>query len=794
MANNDLQMPNLLAPAEEKEKKEYGLKYAKYIHSFYKKYGSRDMFYNAREEYRRNIQYAQGNQSIDQYKKRMNIWDTKDSSWVNLDWSVRNYATKRVNVAIDMLMSEQYEPGFNAVDPIAINQKKELKAKMKAFMENKKFIESLGIATNFVPEEFRDKLPQFSDELEVNMNMDYKHRYEMEMEVGVSLCLEANNYDQIKKEMAYDFVVLGPSALRCELDSNGFPKIIYIDPSKLIVPFSKYEDFRDITFAGHLDEISIHDLRQLAGRQFSDDEYQDIHHRYNSSRLDDDDQVKDTYGTSPESPKIKVMHFSFLSDNEDVFERNQDRYGNTKFRKLKDNNRGTGKGFEDKVNESGVPYRDNGKYQVFRERYKVVYEGYWIVGSDYVFNYGLKTNMEVNKFNLTETRLPYHIFAPIMKNGKVVSLMHQMRPKLDDIQHIVLRIQHTIASAVPKGIKINMEALANANVAGAGGKRLEPMELLKLYFQRGIMFYSDTDASGMPGANKPIEEMENGMAGDIAYHMQLLQQELIALDEIIGTNQITAASTPHPDMLKGVADLSVQATKTAFGGLFHAQRSIYSSLCKSLATLYVDSVENGSAQIMAEALGASSLAFIADNSELGLHNYGFKLETLPSSQEWQLFYQDLAKASERGTIMPSDLIFIRKIKNLKQAEQVFLVRERKRSEEAAAKAQQDMEMNAQIQAQSNKLATDNQMMLLEKEKETKVAIIEMEMKKLMLEYELKSKLEEQKIAMGGVIKSGHIDQEGENQLKVTAVKAQADMAKTVLNNETKPKPKPATAK
>jgi hypothetical protein len=780
--------PDLLASDEEKESEAYGLKYAQYMHNFYKKNGSQDMFYNARVKYQRLVRYAQGDQDIDQYKMRMNVFDTKNDSWVNINWSIRNYATKRVNVAIGMLINEKYDVVFKAIDPLAKNQAKEIKAKAKAYLENKKFIEGLGISTNFLPDELKDKIFNNSDELEVHMNMDYKHRYEMEMEMGVFLCLEANKYEQIKKENAFDLVVLGPAACRVELDSNGFPKLVYVDPQKMVVPLSKHEDYRDIPWAGCMEDLTIHDLRQKAAKQFSDDQYKDINLRYNTENLDDDDCISDIYSmrTTPQSSKIRVMHFSFLSDKEDVYEKTRDNYGNSRFKKIKDPKRGTTDKFADKTNEHGINYRDNGKYQIFRDKYKVVYEGYWIVGSDHVFNYGLKTNMEVAKKNFTDTQLPYHIFAPNLKNGKVVSIMDQMMPKLDDIQHMVLRIQHTIASAVPKGVKINYEALLNANIAGAGGKKLEPFDLIRLYFQRGIVLYADTDASGTPGSSKPIEELENGMANDLVHLMAMLQQELIALDEIIGTNQITSASTPHQDTLKGVAELSVAATNNAFSFLFHAQRSMFKGVAESLARLYVDSIKNGSAKLMAEALGQSSIDFISDNSEASLHEYGIGLEIKPTGGEWDRFYAEVKDSVAKGIITMSDWFFIKRVNNMKQAEEVFKVREMKRAQEEAESKKADVEMNAQVQAQSNDQATKNRIVEIETEGKIKIAVLDKEKEKIVLEHQLKMEELKLQITLQGLVKSGHIQQEGETKLMDTKMKTEGQIFTKIADNATKP--------
>src|SRR5690606_40562928 len=61
------------------------------------------------------------------------------------------------------------------------------------------------------------------------------------------------------------------------------------------------------------------------------------------------------------------------------------------------------------------------------------------------------TGVQTCALPISETAIGYKPFAPNMRNGKIVSIVKQMIPILDDLQSYNLKIQHIIGSAIPKG-------------------------------------------------------------------------------------------------------------------------------------------------------------------------------------------------------------------------------------------------------------------------------------------------------------------------------------------------------
>ena len=74
-------------------------------------------------------------------------------------------------------------------------------------------------------------------------------------------------------EYLFDYGVAGYKEF---IDSNGAVKIRVIDPQKLLISHCNKRDFSDKIHIGEVQTMSIADLKQLAGNEFNEKEYQDI--------------------------------------------------------------------------------------------------------------------------------------------------------------------------------------------------------------------------------------------------------------------------------------------------------------------------------------------------------------------------------------------------------------------------------------------------------------------------------------------------------------------------------------
>ena len=90
--------------------------------------------------------------------------------------------------------------------------------------------------------------------------------------------------------------------------------------------------------------------------------------------------------------------------------------------------------------------------------------------------------------------------------------------------------------------------------------------------------------------------------------------------------------------------------------------------------------------------------------DLHLHDFGIYLELTPDDEEKAMLENNIQAALSGGLIDLSDAIDIREVKNIKLANQLLKVRQKKRSERLQKEQQANIEAQAQANAQAQQVA------------------------------------------------------------------------------------------
>ena len=191
----------------------------------------------------------------------------------------------------------------------------------------------------------------------------------------------------------------------------------------------------------------------------------------------------------------------------------------------------------------------------------MVYSGIYIVGTDFVLNYGLAKNMMRNQSNLTETKLSYVIYAPGTHKMINKSMVERMIPFADQIQLAHLKLQQIIAKARPKGAAFELGALEN--VSKGDGGTFTPMELQEIYDQTGNIYYRTLNDEGQPTSAAPVQELENGIGGDMQKLISIYQHNLQMIRDVTGVNEAREGAKPSSEALVGVQKLQLMASNNA---------------------------------------------------------------------------------------------------------------------------------------------------------------------------------------------------------------------------------------
>lgn len=743
----------------------WGLPAAKAMYYNNKKSGAA-LFNNDIETLNKCLGYALGDQSQEIYKPVMGISpkNAKRNFVKAMRWQIKNYATKRVNVAVSKIFNRNYDITCDAIDPLALNEKEDYESRLGAYMKHSAWLKEIGMGPDDMTAiglPFKD-IPKNDEERQVHMEMDYKHRGAMEIEMGIVKHMERNKFDNIRSQYDFDLFVFGVACVWVGMDENMKPVIERRNPSRMIVPHSESEDFSNIPYGGYVKAMTIGDLRKL-NKTLSEDQIKDIAENHAQRQTDHHYREDSDTMRFEDVNKIQVMHFEIKTTDEMVHLEKKDSFGNDRFIE---------KDFDFYASEKEqtkfkARYGDSRK--IHRTKYHSVYEGYWVVGTEYVLNYGLKNHTERQRGNLGETQLGYKIFAPNMRNGKVVSTVKQMIPILDDLQSYNLKIQQIVGRAIPKGFGIDMYAIRKADLKW-DGRKMSDQEKIEMFVQSGI-FTFDSSSRYAPGSNyKPFIEAENGMANDIQYYLSLIQQAIFELEEVTGINKIVAASSVHQDTGKGVAEMQQGAAEVALDYLYRADKDIFIEVAKTLAVLHIQSVKySGNKEHYTKSIGESSVDFLA-SKDLTKYDYGLMVQVAPSEDEWMEFYTDVQQSIEKGVLRSSDKILLRRIKNLKQAYVTLKVLEERRIEEAQESKMNDIKANGEEQRASvqAKLQADTQLEQLKGEREKAIKEIEKDIE--MMKHQNALDLMQRQTILQGDVKSEHIEEKGEQDKELAQIK------------------------
>ena len=274
--------------------------------------------------------------------------------------------------------------------------------------------------------------------------------------------------------------------------------------------------------------------------------------------------------------KVEVLDFEFVSVDCEYFESKESKYGNVGFYSKGDSYRGP---------KNSVFNREVSKLEVAS-----VYGGSYILGTDYIFDYGRKKNIPKNVHDITRANLSYSACATNLMDMLPKSMVDSCIGFADQLQLTHLKIQQAVAKAKPDGIIIDIEGLENVQL-GKGGE-LQPLELHDIYEQTGVFYYRSKNPEG-GFQNPPIREIGNSIR-NINELIGLYNHYLRMIRDATGINEVMDASSPKTDALVGVRQQALAAANNAIYDITNSSMMLYKKVCtdivKCVQVIHPDSV------------------------------------------------------------------------------------------------------------------------------------------------------------------------------------------------------------
>jgi hypothetical protein len=699
--------PDQLAPDYEKESFEYGLKVGQAIqYEWFRKKGNSCKFYDQWIDFHRMRLYARGEQSVESYKKQLEI--DGDKSYLNLDWSIVPIIPKFRDIVVNGMMDRVATVKAYAQDGMAAEQRSSYQEMLEADMIARDVLmmtkEQFGVdAFNVDPE----TLPKNDQELSLHMQLNYKPAIEIAEEEAIDTVFDMNKFPQLKRRLAGDQVDLGLCVAKHRFSHGEGIKLEYVDPSEWVHSYTEDPNYEDCYYFGEVKQIHITELKKI-NPNLTDEELNHI--KKTTSMWSTEYSVMRSYNDSfADSEVVNVLFFNYKTDKNFVWKE-----------KILDNG---GKRVISRDDSFNPPADGEAMFRRVEKKIDVWYDGVLVLGTDQLIKWEMCTNMVRPESAFQKAYPGYIAAAPKMYKGSIESLVRRMRKYADQIQIIHLKLQQVVSKVVPDGIYIDADGLTEIDL-GDGGS-YSPQKALQMYFQTGsVIGRSYTQDGEYNHAKIPIQEINHNSGHNkiqslinyYNYNMQMIR-------DVTGINEARDGSTPDPDALVGVQKLAAANSNTATRHVLDAILDVTQKLAECTSLRIADVLEySDMSEEFAMQIGKYKVSLLDEIKNLYLHSFGVFLEVAPDEEERQRLENDISIALQRDQISIDDKIDIMNMRNLKLASEMLKLRKQEKAEKDQQYEQQKMQMQAQINAQSAQQAAEARMQAAQAEAQAKIQI------------------------------------------------------------------------
>jgi hypothetical protein len=680
--------PSPLLPDQTKNSPEYGLKlmrtaYGQWING-YGGYSQKQR--QTRFDY--NKAYAQGMQPMQEFLDYLDI--NGQQPYSNIDFTPLPIAIPLLQRIKDRFNQRIEKIRCNSIDPVSISKKNKAKMDAKFRMEFKDQIAQIEQQSGIQLEDPDAFTPEDTEELDVHFGFTYKQREEVMMEQGIDLVLYDNQWTETKNSILDDLLIYGFAGTKTNIDNNGRIKIRRINPYNLVVSYSERSDMNDLEWVGEVFYMSITDVRQQYPGKISEEELFNLSKsmvgKFNnpaSFTFTWNYQYANAIARPYDAFRVPVLQLSLKTLYNITYEKNEDRFGKTildKTTKVKD-----------------------GKDYVKSKPFYVEYEGAWICDTNYLLHWGVANNMAKPNDNLQECILPYTIY--MYNNNRMTNkpVIETIIPSIKQMQLAHLQIQKIVSQAAPDGYTVDIAGMADVDL-GNGKGALQPMELIRIYKQTGVIFYKgqvdDTEGNSRP----PITPLNVPFTAKLESFINLYNFELNKLERMLGSNSLDQGIISNQAVGKGVLDSARQIGESSINYVYNSYLNILERTAKLTQMRLWDILVFGKKgyEGYKYALGSDRVDYIRleAEDEFEKTNFDVKIEATIDDNAKQMLENNIQQALAQQSIELEDAIQIRLLDNPKAANYYLVSAQKKRRKlrMEEAKSNSEMQMQQAVQA------------------------------------------------------------------------------------------------
>ncbi len=715
--------PNELDNPEEKLKPNWGLRYSEAIIAYAER--TQQSYTNRKDRWEENRRYAIGMQDIDKLKP---LALPTDNEWATLPYDIATPVPKQLRITQETIYSHPYKPKVEVFDSHSHSRREKKKNELLAKMNMSKVVNDLK-AQGVLPEQLNfqelDEAPKDAHEIEMYQKTNTKTIEEIAIEKLVRRTFSKCNMPNIEKKIVKDNVEIQWMAAYTGIDDTGNFYCDYLDPMLSGSSYVENDDFSDMTWGYHISYITVGEFRERMPN-LNDEQILDVIRMNAGDRLKEDYNLEIgsrnyfhlTYEEREglESVLIEVLNFETLQSDRVTYVEKELSTG----------------GFDIKKRSADyeAPKDKNSKKKAHKGIVERIYKGCRVMNTQYMMEWGLKQGVaykvKKNKI-INKPCFGYVFYAANILNMENKSLTEEVRPHIDTMILLQLKMLHFISLADPPGHAVDIYSVVEA-IKGMGMEGLKPKDIADMKSAFGNYYFSSRDEMGNPIVQpgmKPIEFQPSTLDQAVERFAMLYNNELQKVKEILGINDAVDASQPDKKALVGVQNQAIAAHKTSIRYLQTGYLHMIKEIAQRCAYYQQLAIKEGTLSDELRDLLSEPEFAVLEAKDLGELMYNIEIELLPDQLEQQELREDLNIAMQQGLLSVDDKTMIQRVakESIEKAEEIFQMRVDKRKKEAQAAQQQQAQID--MQAQQAKLQGESQ-----KEaaiQQAKIAVLQAEM-------------------------------------------------------------------
>lgn len=454
---------------------------------------------------------------------------------------------------------------------------------------------------------------------------------------AVHYTMDISDHKEIENKCNEDLITLGIAAVKNYIDySTGEVKERYVDPANLILPYSKYNNFKDITKIGELRKMTIAEIKEINPDLTKEDLKKLVEeHMYMNTWYNEfasGDYTDDTkFGDPMDDCLVWVLDAQWLSVDYKTYLHEPLSTGGEIYDSVKYDYKLTGQ-----QKKKGAKL-DNKK--IIKK-----YSAIWIVGTEVLLQYGEEKDQPYYgpKGNKTP-RLDYCV----VKTG-TKSLVERCIPHVDDINLNNVKLRIAVASLPPAPRMILQNQMLN-NVT-LGGVKQKPSDLIQTMLETGILIVNGLDDHQRPiyQNGKAVDFFQSGLGEDITIFSNLITDSINRMRQVIGLPEGLDGTSPMPYQGVRTQEMAASASSNALFPTIGRIGTLFTMAAEQQTKMWQVLAKDGGKKVRYKPLGDRTWKVLELTADYSNSDFSFSLVFAPTEEQKQFLLQRIANMKEKS--------------------------------------------------------------------------------------------------------------------------------------------------